>query len=75
MKGLTDYIHAAASRRASTPRPARPTAAVSAAAYQHEAQDARRFAEWGFDFLKYDWCSYGGVAGGKDIAHLKKPYG
>ena len=43
-------------------------------AYRHEAADARQFAQWGFDFLKYDWCSYGGVAGGSDLAHLKKPY-
>ena len=29
------------------------------------AQDARTYAEWGFDLLKYDWCSYGSVADGK----------
>jgi alpha-galactosidase len=23
----------------------------------HEAQDARTFAAWGVDYLKYDWCS------------------
>ena len=28
--------------------------------------DAQRFAEWGYDFLKYDWCSYGNMA--KDTA-------
>ncbi|AHH19640.1 putative alpha-galactosidase [Nocardia nova SH22a] len=22
----------------------------------HETQDARKFAEWGVDYLKYDWC-------------------
>nr|WP_229807003.1 ricin-type beta-trefoil lectin domain protein [Actinoplanes lobatus] len=26
----------------------------------HEAQDARQFAAWGVDFLKYDWCSPSG---------------
>ena len=26
--------------------------------YRHEEQDARQFAAWGFDFLKYDLCSY-----------------
>jgi hypothetical protein len=25
----------------------------------HEAQDIQSYVEWGFDFLKYDWCSYG----------------
>jgi alpha-galactosidase len=27
----------------------------------HEAQDARQFAAWGVDFLKYDWCSPNGT--------------
>src|SRR5205085_2836948 len=25
----------------------------------HEFQDARRYARWGVDYLKYDWCSTG----------------
>ncbi len=25
----------------------------------HEYQDALRYAAWGVDFLKYDWCSHG----------------
>lgn len=24
-------------------------------------QDADMYGEWGLDYLKYDWCSYGGV--------------
>ena len=45
--------------------------------------NARQFAEWGFDFLKYDWCSYADIAhysyrdrGKKkrDLAALQKPY-
>ena len=27
----------------------------------HEIQDARLFASWGIDFLKYDWCSTQGL--------------
>ncbi|HOH30215.1 MAG TPA: glycoside hydrolase family 27 protein, partial [Candidatus Hydrogenedentes bacterium] len=45
-----------------------------AGSYKHEALDARTFAEWGFDFLKYDWCSYTEVAPDKSIDSLKKPY-
>jgi alpha-galactosidase len=26
----------------------------------HEAQDAKTYAEWGVDYLKYDWCSTDG---------------
>jgi alpha-galactosidase len=29
----------------------------------HEEQDARRFADWQVDYLKYDWCSAEGDAG------------
>jgi len=27
------------------------------ASYGHEEQDAKTFADWGMDFVKYDWCS------------------
>ena len=26
--------------------------------YKHEAEDAKTWAEWGIDYLKYDLCSY-----------------
>jgi alpha-galactosidase len=42
--------------------------------YQHEKQDAEKFAEWGFDFLKYDWCTYGGIAKDKTLQTYQKPY-
>jgi alpha-galactosidase len=35
----------------------------SVGTYQHEDQDARTFADWGFDYVKYDWCSYSQIAG------------
>jgi len=51
------------------------TCAGFAGAYQHEAQDAKQFADWGFDLLKYDWCSYGKVVQGKPaLAAMKAPY-
>ena len=40
--------------------------------YQHEEQDARQFANWGFDLLKYDWCSYKAKDG--SLPELQKPY-
>jgi alpha-galactosidase len=47
-----------------------------AGSYGHEAQDAKTFADWGFDFLKYDWCSYGHIAeGGDPHATNIRPYG
>ncbi len=44
-----------------------------AGSYDHEKQDAERYASWGIDYLKYDWCSYGGVLNGipdNDVAHV-----
>ena len=36
--------------------------------------DAVTFAHWGFDFLKYDWCSYGKVAPHKTLEDYQRPY-
>lgn len=75
MKAMTDYIHAKGLKAGIYTSPGPKTCAGFAGAYQHEAQDAKLFADWGFDFLKYDWCSYGGVVkGDKSLAALKKPY-
>ncbi len=74
MKGLTDYIHSLGLKAGTYTSPGPLTCAKFVGSYQYEEQDARQFAEWGFDLLKYDWCSYGRVAGGKELADLKKPY-
>ena len=74
IKGMVDAIHAAGLKAGVYTSPGPWTCTDYVGAYQHEAADVKKFAEWGFDFLKYDWCSYDGVAGGKDLAHLKKPY-
>jgi alpha-galactosidase len=74
MKALADYIHRRGLKAGLHMSPGPTDCGGFCGCYQHEAQDARRIAAWGFDFLKYDWCSYGNVAGGNDLAHLKKPY-
>ena len=75
MKALTDYIHAKGLKAGTYTSPGPFTCAGFAGAYQHEARDAKQFADWGFDFLKYDWCSYGNVVkGDKSLEAMKKPY-
>jgi alpha-galactosidase len=66
MKGMVDFIHAKGLKAGiySTPGPL--DCAGFEGSWQHEAQDARTFADWGFDFLKYDWCSYDVIATGGD---------
>jgi len=50
------------------------TCAGFTASYKFEEQDARRYAQWGFDYLKYDWCSYGDIAKNPNLEEMQKPY-
>ena len=42
--------------------------------YRHEIQDAKTYAKWGVDYLKYDWCSYATIAKDRSLPELMKPY-
>ncbi len=74
MKGLTDYIHSLGLKTGLYSSPGPLTCGGCVGSYQFEEQDARRYAEWGFDYLKYDWCSYGRIAKGQSLYELMKPY-
>jgi len=74
MKGLVDYIHSLGLKAGIYSSPGPRTCQGLAATYQHEEQDARAYARWGFDYLKYDWCSYSGIAPSPTIEDRKKPY-
>ncbi len=74
IKGMVDYIHGKGLKAGLYTGPGPWTCAGYVASYEHERTDAEKFAAWGFDFLKHDWCSYTQVAGGKDLEHLQAPY-
>ena len=74
MKALADYVHAKGLKAGLYTSPGPLTCQKFTGTYRHEEIDARKFAEWGYDFLKYDWCSYGRVAGGKGLEELQLPY-
>ncbi len=74
MKGMVDYIHSKGLKAGTYTSPGPTTCAGFVSAYGYEEQDVRKFVEWGFDFLKYDWCSYGNIAKDQSIAELQKPY-
>ena len=57
MKGLVDYIHSKGLKAGIYSSPGPQTCAGYEGSYGHEAQDAQQYAAWGFDYLKYDWCS------------------
>jgi alpha-galactosidase len=65
MKGMADYIHSLGLKAGLYSSPGPWTCGSCTASWQHEAQDAQTYANWGFDYLKYDWCSYGDIADGK----------
>ncbi len=74
MKGLTDYLHARGLKAGIYTSPGPRTCEWFEGAWEHEEIDAQQFADWGFDFLKYDWCSYGGVATGQGKERARRPY-
>lgn len=74
MKALCDYVHAKGLKIGIYSSPGPKTCGGREGSWQHELADARRYAEWGFDYLKYDWCSYGEVATGEGLERLQKPY-
>jgi alpha-galactosidase len=61
MKALADYVHSKGLKLGIYSGPGRRTCAGYEGSYGHEEQDARTFAAWGIDYLKYDWCSASGV--------------
>ena len=58
MKRLTDEIHALGFRAGLYSSPGPTTCGGCEGSYGHELLDATRWADWGFDYVKYDWCSY-----------------
>ncbi len=75
MKKLTDYIHGLGLKIGIYSSPGPRTCGGYLGSYQHEVQDAKMFADWGIDYLKYDWCSYSQIAPqNPDLNELKKPY-
>ena len=61
MKGLVDYVHSKGLKIGIYSGPGPTTCGGYTGSYGHEEQDAKTYAAWGFDYLKYDWCSAGRI--------------
>lgn len=57
MKAVGDYIHARGLKFGIYSDGGSLTCGKRPGSLGHEYQDARKYAEWGVDYLKYDWCS------------------
>lgn len=56
MKALADYVHAKGLKIGIYSDAGNKTCAGYPGSRGHEYQDALTYAEWGIDYLKYDWC-------------------
>ena len=60
MKALADYVHSKGLKIGIYSGPGNKTCGGYAASLGHEEQDAKMYADWGIDYLKYDECSFTG---------------
>ncbi len=74
MKALTDYVHSLGLKIGTYISPGPWTCQGYEGSWQHEQADAMQFAEWGFDYLKYDWCGYGSIVSNPTLEQMKEPY-
>jgi alpha-galactosidase len=61
MKALADYVHARGLKFGLYSDAGWKTCGGRPGSRGHEFQDARIYAQWGVDYLKYDWCSTEGL--------------
>ncbi|MFB0515015.1 MAG: glycoside hydrolase family 27 protein [Candidatus Neomarinimicrobiota bacterium] len=59
MKALADYIHAKGLKFGLYSDAGMMTCQKRPGSRGYEFQDARQYAVWGVDYLKYDWCYHG----------------
>ena len=74
MPALTAWLHEQGFRAGLYSSPGVLTCGGCTGSFGHETEDAAQFAGWGFDLLKYDWCSYYLEAPGLERAECMRPY-
>ena len=60
IKALADYVHARGLKLGVYSSVGDQTCLHNAGSYGHEQTDAQDFADWGVDYLKFDYCQYSG---------------
>jgi alpha-galactosidase len=61
MKALTEYVHSKGLKIGLYTDCGTKTCAGYAGSKDHELQDVMTYAEWGFDYVKIDWCNTEGM--------------
>ncbi len=62
MKALGEHIHALGLKFGIYSSPGPRTCGLFEGSLNHERLDAETYASWGVDYVKYDWCTYEGIA-------------
>ncbi len=75
MKALSDYVHSKGLKIGIYSSPGPRTCGSYPASYGHEEQDAKLFAGWGIDYLKYDWCSAATIYKDSDLQPVYQKMG
>jgi len=75
MRALADYVHAKGLRLGIYSSPGPVTCGGYEGSHGHEEQDAKTYAGWGVDYLKYDWCSAGLVYPGAQLRPVYQKMG
>ncbi len=65
MKAVADYVHSKGLKFGMYSCAGNLTCAGYPGSFEHEFLDAETFAEWGVDFLKYDYCYHSSIIHGK----------
>jgi alpha-galactosidase len=58
IKALADYVHSKGLKFGIYSDAGTATCQGRPGSWGYEFQDARQYAEWGVDYLKYDWCNH-----------------
>ena len=74
MFGLCDYVHSLGLKIGIYSSPGPKTCGGYEGSYTFEEKDAKAYANWGIDYLKYDWCSYYNIAPKPTMQQMKFPY-
>lgn len=73
-QSLTRFIHDQGLKFGIYSSPGPKTCGGHLGSYLHEDRDAQTWADWGVDYLKYDYCFYCDIAPVPTEALIKEPY-
>ena len=71
MKALADYVHGKGLKLGIYSSPGPRTCGGYEGSFGHEELDAQTYADWGIDYLKYDYCSFKGDVPAQIAAYKK----